>query len=65
MENKIEKILIRILLVLSIGMYLFLFGFSFLFSYVNTVLEDEHLTRVTDSIVVNAIAVVLVFRLYT
>lgn len=60
MENKIEKTLIRILLVLSIGMYLFLFGFSFLFSYVNTVLEDEHLTRVTDSIVVNAIAVVLV-----
>ena len=54
MQTKIENVLKRILLIITLLMYGFLFVFSFLFSWENSSdLADEHVYRMNDSLLLN------------
>ena len=62
-QTKIETILIRILVVVAGIIFAGLSIISMIFSYVNVDLPDEHVYRVTDNIVLNIVAVVVIFGL--
>ncbi|WP_143151445.1 glycosyltransferase family protein [Pseudobutyrivibrio xylanivorans] len=59
--KELERILIKIFIIIAGVMFMGLTLTSFFISYINTDLRDEHVYRINDNLILNVVAIAIIF----